>query len=313
MQRNTISGEPGFAPPGAEAIKLDVLDQVNASPSDIPPLGWWQIVKRTVFQIGNNELLSQAAAVTFYGLLGIFPALTAMVSLYGLLADPQVIAGHLDALSGVIPGGGMDIIADQVKHLVQSPPSKLGIGALIGLATAIWSANQGSKAFFSALNVVYGEKERRSFVMLTAQSLAFTVGAMIFIVLALLAVIGIPILLSVIGLNEDSNSFLIVVRWPLILVVTGFFLACLYRFGPSRVQPKWRWVTWGSVLAASTWICLSAGFSWYVEHFGNYNKTYGSLGAVIGFMTWIWLSATVMLIGAQLNAEIEMQHIRSRI
>jgi membrane protein len=312
-QRNKTSSEPAFAPHVAQAIRPDVLDQNTASPADIPPRGWWQIIKRTVFQIGNNELMSQAAAVTFYGLLGIFPAVTAMVSLYGLLADPQVIADHLNALAGVIPGGGMDIISDQVKHLVQSPPGKLGVGALIGLATAIWSANQGSKAFFSALNAVYGEKERRSFIMLTAQSLAFTVGAMIFILLALLVVIGIPVILSFVGLKQDTNQFLVLARWPLILVVTGFFLACLYRFGPSRAKPKWRWVTWGSVLAALAWLGLSAGFSWYVEHFGNYNKTYGSLGAVIGFMTWIWLSATVMLIGAQLNAEMEVQRRRSGI
>jgi membrane protein len=183
---------------------------------------------------------------------------------------------------------------------------------LIGLATAIWSANQGSKAFFSALNVVYGEKERRSFIMLTVQSRAFTIGAMIFLLLALLAVIGLPIILSFLGLTDDTNQLLVLARWPLILLVTGFFLACLYRFGPSRVKPKWRWVTWGSFFAALAWVGLSAGFSWYVEHFGNYNKTYGSLGAVIGFMTWIWLSATVMLIGAQLNAETEAQRTGRR-
>jgi membrane protein len=310
-QRNKSSLEPASALSGASSIKPGVLPQEAASPADIPPKGWWLIIKRTAVQASENDLLSQAAAVTFYGLLGIFPAVTAMVSLYGLLADPQAIADHLDALSGIIPGGGMDIIEDQVKHLVDSPPAKLGVGALIGLATAIWSANQGSKAFFSALNVVYGEKERRSFIVLTAQSLAFTVGAMIFILLALLAVIGIPIILSFIGLTSDTTELLALTRWPLILVVTVFFLACLYRFGPSRAKPKWRWVTWGSVLSALAWVGLSAGFSWYVEHFGNYNKTYGSLGAAIGFMTWIWLSTTVMLIGAQLNAETEAQGKRT--
>ena len=173
--------------------------------------------------------------------------------------------------------------------------------------TALWSANQGSKALFSALNVAYGQKERRSFSILTSASLAFTVGAVVFILLAIGAVVVLRLALQFIGLTQGADTLLRVIRWPAILVVNALFLACLYRFGPSRTKPQWRWVTWGSAFAAVAWIILSGGFSWYVEHFGSYNKTYGSLGAAVGFMTWIWLSTTVMLVGAQLNAEAEHQ------
>jgi membrane protein len=303
----------GFNSPeiaGKHEATLDALRKENGSPAEISARGWWQILKRTFLTISDNELMSEAASVTFYVLLSLFPALAAMVSLYGLVADPKMIADHLDALANVIPSGGMDIISDQVKRLTENPSRKLGVGAAIGLATAIWSANQGSKALFSALNVVYGEKERRGFIKLTIQSLTFTMGALIFVLFALLALIVLPLVMGYLGLTANSDRLFAIARWPAIVVVTSFFLACLYRFGPSHIRPKWKWVTWGGAFAAVTWVALSGGFSWYVEHFGSYNKTYGSLGAIIGFMTWIWLSTTVILVGAQLNVEAEREKAR---
>ena len=277
------------------------------APTKIPPRGWFQIFKRTALQVGANELLAQAAGVTFYGLLSIFPAIAATVSLYGLVADPSTISEHLDTLAGVIPGGGMDIITDQVRRLTQNPSSALSFGAIVGVLTALWSANAGSKALFSALNAVYEEKEKRNFFVLTAASLAFTVGAVAFLVVALGVMVVLPLVLDLVGLKTAFTTVLQIARWPAIVVTIAIFLACLYRFGPSRAEPRWRWVTWGSAVASIGWIALSGGFSWYVGHFGSYNKTYGSLGAAVGFMTWIWLSTTVVLVGAQLNAEIENQ------
>lgn len=284
--------------------------QIADSPAAIPPRGWRDILKRTFTKISENNLLSQAAGVTFYALLAIFPAIAALVSLYGLIADPKTISDHLDTLAGFVPGGGMDLIKDQVTRLTANSSSSLGFGFALGLLTAIWSANQGSKALFSALNAVHAEKEKRGFIRLTLVTLAFTAGALIFLLLSLGVVVVLPVVLNFFGFGGDADLLLRIARWPAILVVVGVFLACLYRFGPSRQEPKWRWVSPGSASAAVAWLVLSVGFSWYVAHFGSYNKTYGSLGAAVGFMTWIWLSTTVMLIGAQINAEAEHQTFR---
>jgi membrane protein len=290
-----------------QSLLPDASGQGASAPSEIPTRGWLEIVQRTIGKISDKELLSAAAGVTFYGLLAIFPALTALVSLYGLVADPKSISDHLDSITGLLPSGGMEIISAQLNQLTASSPGKLGIGAILGLGMALWSSNQGTKALLSALNNVYEEKEERGFIELTLRSLAFTAGAIVFALLVLLIVIVMPMLIGFFGLEGDVKHVLAIARWPLILLSASFFLACLYRFGPSRVMPQWRWVTWGSAFATIIWIALSMGFSWYVEHFGSYNKTYGSLGAIIGFMTWIWLSTAVILIGAQLTAEAERQ------
>ncbi len=278
-----------------------------ATPADIPARGWWDILKRTAQKFGENELLAEAASVTFFALLSIFPAIAALISLYGLVADPRTITEHLDTAAGFLPGGGLDIIREQVKRLTENPASSLGFGVILGIATALWSANQGSKAVFSALNNVYEEKEERGFIKLTAVTLGFTAAALVFLILLLTAVVVIPLVLDFVGLKSSTDLLVRVGRWPAVLVLLTLFLAALYRIGPSRNPAKWRWITWGSAFAAVAWVVLSLGFSWYVSHFGNYNKTYGSLGAVVGFMTWIWLSTTVILLGAQLNAEMEVQ------
>ena len=271
---------------------------------------WSAIVRRTAMQSLNHGLLAAAAGVTFYGLLALFPALTALVSLYGLMADPRAITDHLNGMAGIVPGGGLDIIGSELGRLTAKAPGKLGTGAVLGLAMALWSANQGTTALFSALNTVYGEKEKRGYVALTAQSLAFTAGSIIFLIAALAAVVLLPILFNVAGLATGSADILDLGRWPIILLLAALFMAFLYRFGPSRGERRCRWVTPGSIFASLAWLGLSVLFSWYVGHFGSYDRTYGSLGAVIGFMTWIWLSTSVMLIGAQLNAEVENEECR---
>ena len=291
------SGRTAAGKPGADAD----------APQKIPPAGWYEIAKRTAGKFSENELMSEAAAVTFFALLSLFPAVTAIVSIFGLFADPAAIRDHLADVGGIIPSGGMEIIEDQVKRLTQTPSSGLSAGAAVGVLTALWSANQGSKAMLSALNDVYGERESRGFVRLTATSLAFTLGGVLGLLLALGAVLVIPLFFGALGLDGPFQVAVGILRWPLIAVLIVGALAVLYRFGPSRNLAKWRWVTWGGAIAAIGWLALSIGFSWYVEHFGSYNKTYGSLGAIVGFMTWIWLSATVFLLGAQINAEMETQ------
>jgi membrane protein len=277
-------------------------------PSDIPVPGWRDIVLCVYYGISDDRILANAAAVTFYALLALFPAIAALVSIYGLFADPASIEQHLNSTSGVLPGGAIDVIRDQLARLTAQPRRTLGVSFVIGLLISLWSANGGIKALFDALNVVYEEREERSFIRLNAVSLAFTVAMVLFLIIAIAAIVALPVALNY--LPGSIGNILDIVRWPAVLVIVAFALACIYRYGSSRTEPRWRWISWGSAFAAVAWLGLSGLFSWYTGNFGSFNKTYGSLGAVIGFMTWMWLSIAVILIGAKLNAETEHQTAR---
>jgi membrane protein len=249
-----------------------------------------------------------SGGVTFFVLLALFPGLAGLISLYGLFADSTTIAQHLNSLDGILPEGGMQILRDQLQQLTSQPPQKLGFATLASLAISLWSANGGIKAMFEGLNAVYEENEKRSFMKLNAISLALTLAAVVFVIASLLTITVVPKLLSFLdlpGVSEIVNF----ARWPVLLVVASLMIAVVYRFGPSREQPQWRWISPGSIFAAVTWIAASLLFSWYTAHFGSYNKTYGSLGAAVGFMTWIWISTMVILIGAKINAELEHQTV----
>ncbi|MCC0807464.1 YihY/virulence factor BrkB family protein [Methylobacterium sp. W2] len=277
-----------------------------AKPSEIPAKGWKDIGLRVFHDVGENNLVSVAAGVTFYVLLAIFPAIAALVSCYGLVADVVTINDHLRTLQGVIPSGALDIIGEQVKRIAEKGDTTLGITFFTGLGLSIWSANGGMKAVFQALNIVYEERETRNFFWLNLRSLGFTAGALLFIVLALAGIVVVPAVINVVGLSAEA-WYISLLRWPVLLLAVLAGLALLYRYGPSRDAPRWRWVTWGSAIAGVLWLAGSLGFSWYVSNFGKYNETYGSLGAVVGFMTWIWISTTIVLLGAEINAEMEHQ------
>jgi membrane protein len=286
----------------------DARGRSAMSPSEIPVRGWKDILLRIYEGISEDRILANAAAVTFYTLLALFPGIAALVSIYGLFADPGSIATLLDAVSGILPGGAVDVIRDQLTRLTSEGSTSLGVSFIIGLLISLWSANGGIKALFDALNAVYEEKEKRSFIRLNATSMVFTIGMIAFLLIALVGVVALPVALNY--LPSFLGSVLNIARWPVLLVLVAFGLSLIYRYGPSRGEPRWRWVTWGSAFAAVVWLTASALFSWYAANFGSFNKTYGSLGAVIGFMTWIWLSVIVILIGAKLNAETEHQTAR---
>lgn len=277
------------------------------SPLQIPWRGWKDILWRTYQQIGEDRLLAVAAGVVFYGLLALFPAITAVVSLYGLFANAATINDHLAAAGGILPGGGVDIIHDQISRLTAKSGTKLGFGFVFGLGLALWSANAGMKAIMDALNVVYEEKEKRGFITLNVLSLVFTLAAILSVVLALAGVVALPLLLNHLGLGGATDALFRYARWPVLLLLVILGLALLYRFGPSRREPRWQWLSVGSVVAAVAWLGSSALLSWYLATYANYDATYGSLGAAIGLMMWMWVSSIVVLSGAQLNAEIEHQ------
>jgi membrane protein len=240
----------------------------------------------------------------------VFPGIAALVSIYGLFADPSTIVGHLDTISGFAPGGAIDVLRQQLTRLAAQGSTTLGVGFLVGLVISLWSANSGIKALFDALNAVYEEKEKRSFTKLNAVTLSFTIGITGFLLIALASVVALPVVLNYIPAAGVTGLLLKIARWPILLVFVAFGLTLIYRFGPSRTEPRWQWITWGSAFAAILWLVASALFSWYAANFGNFNKTYGSLGAIIGFMTWMWLSIIVVLVGAKLNAEVEHQTVR---
>jgi membrane protein len=277
------------------------------APWHIPWAGWKDILWRVYASVNDNRLLAVAAGVVFYSLLAIFPAIAAFVSLYGLIADASTIDSHLSLAAGIFPAGAVDILHEQIARLTAKSDAKLSLGFITGLAVALWSANAGMKAIIDALNVVYDEKEKRSFVKLNLLSLLFTLIAILSLMIALAAVVIAPMVFSAVGLSSLWSLAIVVLRWPLLLVLAAIALAAIYRYGPSRAEARWQWLSLGSGAAAIGWLITSALFSWYIAHFGAYNATYGSLGAAVGMMMWMWISAIVILLGGELNAEIEHQ------
>jgi len=279
-------------------------------PWQIPWAGWKDILWRSYQEVADDRLLAVAAGVVFYGLLAVFPAISALVSMYGLFADAATISEHLSLLAGILPQGGLDIIHEQITRITSKGNATLGFGFILSLVLALWSANAGMKAIIDALNTVYDEKEKRGFIKLNLTSLALTFGAMLSLLLAIGAVIVLPVLLNYIGLSGVSEMLLRVLRWPTLLALVLVGLAVIYRFGPSRTKARWEWLTVGSLFAAVTWLVASGLLSWYLANFADYNATYGSLGAAIGLMMWLWISSIVILFGAELNSEIEHQTAR---
>ena len=280
-------------------------DRSARTPSAVQAHGWKDIIVQTYKAISADRVFALAAGSTYYLLLSFFPAMAALIAVYGLFSDPHEIGRQIEALQGVIPGGALDVLTEELKRVTSQSNGTLSFALVAGVAIALWSANSGVKALFDALNQVYGEKEGRSFIKLNLVSLAFTAGSIVVLALAIAAVIALPIIIHTIGLPGEVAVIAQIGRWPLLLIVLTLALAVLYRFGPDRREPKWRWVSWGSAAAAVLWIIASIAFSWYAANFGSFNRTYGSLGAVVGFMVWIWLSMIVVLVGAELDRVME--------
>jgi membrane protein len=293
--------------PAPSSKATDDRGRLAESPTAVPRRGWWDILKRTYAEASDDRLLAVAAGVVFYLLLAIFPGIAAFVSLYGLFADPATVRDHIAGLATILPGGAVEIIGSELDRLSKREGATLGFGFVFGLALALWSANAGMKSIFDGLNVVYEETEKRSFIKLNLISLAFTVGGIAFLLAAIGAVVVLPGVLGLFGLSSAAEWLIALARWPAFFLVVIFALALLYRFGPSRANPQWKWVSPGAVVAAVLWVAGSAALSFYISRFANYAETYGSLGAAIGFMTWLWLTAVVILVGGELNAEAEHQ------
>jgi len=280
------------------------------TPAELPRRGWRDILFRVKDQISEDNLGHIAAGVAFYWLLALFPALGALISTYGLAADPSDVERQILQLAGMLPDYVRELLAEQLRAIVSGNPDALSFGVIAGFLFTLWSATKGVNALIVALNIAYDEEEKRGFFRLTFTALALTLGAVLFAALTLALVIALPAALAWIPLGAWAETVALALRWPLLGAALMLGLSTLYHFGPSRERPRWRWVSWGAAGVTAVWLVASIGFSYYVANFGNYNETYGSVGAVIFLLMWFWIGAYLVLIGAEVNAEMEHQTAR---
>lgn len=277
-----------------------------ATPGELPARGWRDILLRTKDELTKDNLSLVAAGVAFYSFVAFVPALAAVVSIYALVSDPAQVSEHIEALAQIVPAEVMPLLREQMERLVTGD-QQAGIGAIIGIAMALFASSKAIRGVIDGLNIAYDEEEKRGFFRLQATSLVLTLGAITGAVLAIGLVAVLPSLIGLLPLPGGAEQLVAWLRWP--VLVGGFMLALavVYRFGPSRDAPQWRWLSWGAGVATGLWVLGSIAFSLYVSTLGNYEKTYGSLGALVVFLLWLFLSAFVILLGAELNAEMERQ------
>ncbi|OYX71827.1 MAG: ribonuclease BN [Caulobacter sp. 32-67-35] len=275
-------------------------------PHHIPLLGWRDILWRTWREITVDRLPAVAGGVTFYTLLALFPAIGAFVSLYGLFADVAAVQKQLSEMSGVFPASVIQIVGEQMLRLASQEQAKLGAAFAVSLLLSVWSANASMQALFDGLNIAYDEDERRNIVTRTALTYVFTFCAVLYATAAAVILIATPVLLERARLSALIEIWA-PIRWMLVWLITAGAFAILYRFAPCRARARWRWVVLGSLLASAGWLVGSLAFSVYVSRVAHFDATYGPLGAVIAFMIWVWFSIMAVLVGAELNAEVEHQ------
>jgi len=266
--------------------------------------GTWQ-------RIRHDNLSALAAAAAFYVLLSIFPTLTALVSLYGLVADPVMAERQVAAMQGVLPPEALKLVAAWLQALVQGPTERFGIGLLISVVLASWSVWSATVMLMNAINICYGDEERRSFVRFNLEALALGAGLVLLGVAALTLLAAVPVLLDRLPVPGAWHAMISLLRWPILAGLAVVVLAIVYRYGRAQVLRTWKWFSWGATIATGLWLISSIVFSFYVSAVGSYDKTYGSLGAVIVLLLWFYMTAYVILIGAELNAEVE-RHVASQ-
>lgn len=277
------------------------------SPAEIPARGWLDILKRTFRRFSEDGILLVSAGVTFYGLLAIVPALAAFITLYGLFFDTAEIEQQARRISSILPEGAVSVVHDQIKRVASHTRGSLQTTFALSTVLSLWSALAAVRSMIKALNIAYDEEENRSFLGLNFVALLFTFGGMIYLTVVLAGLAVAPMVLDFVGLESSTGTLARLLRWPILVLLVLGAVSVLYRYGPSRKKPQWRWITWGSAATAIGWLIFSLLFAWYVANFRNYDETHGSLGAIVVFMIWMWLSTTIVILGAELNAEVEHQ------
>jgi membrane protein len=279
-------------------------------PSEIPPRGWFAILRRVKAEVKEDNVTLLAAGVAFYAMLAIFPAIIAVVTVYGMVADPNQVESQVSEFAKGLPSGADALLTEQLGNVVDAGRQALSIGLAISLLAVLWSASSGVQGLVKGLNLVYDEQETRGFLKLRGLSLLLTLGAILVTVVALALIAVFPGVVDGLGLGQAAELAASIARWVVLALLVLVALAVLYRFAPDRANPRWRWVSWGAVVALVLWLLGSVGFSWYVDNFGKYNQTYGALAAVIILLLWLFLSSFAVLFGAELDAEIERQTAR---
>ncbi|MBA2549547.1 MAG: YihY/virulence factor BrkB family protein [Nocardioidaceae bacterium] len=286
--------------PGAQADK----------PSQIPAKGWFQVARRAFAEMGRDHVTLIAGGVAYRWFLALFPGLIAAVMIYGLVTDPAQVQRQIASLAEGLPQSAQSLLTDQMTSIAQGSSSSLSIGLIVSLALALWSASAGMAGLVEAINIAYNEEEGRNFFVKRGLALLLTVGFIVFLAVSVALVAVVPIVLNQLGLGIVATIAAQVVRWVGLVLVMSVALALLYRVGPDRDAPKLSWVSQGAVTATVLWVIASVGFSFYVDNFGSYNETYGSLAGVIVLLLWLWITATVVLLGAEINSEAEGQTAR---
>jgi len=301
--RRDLSRLRGRAGPGKDGGAGREADD----PREISPRGWKDVLWRAWGQVSDQNLFLIAGGVTYAVLLALFPGLAALVSVYGLVFDAGQIERQVAALSGILPAQTQDLLIQELHSLVQASHGTLGLAAIVGFLLALWSTSRGMSGLITAVNIAYQEKEHRGFFKFNLITFGLTLGLLVggIMVIALVAVL--PAAVHLLAVGPATKWLLLIVQWPLLIILVMLGLAVLYRFAPDRDKPQWRWVSPGAISAAILWIVGSVGFTFYVANFNSYNRTYGSLGGVVILLTWLYLSALMLLFGAVINAQSERQ------
>jgi len=279
-------------------------------PEQIPAAGWWDIIVRVYKDVGRDNLSLVAGGLAMYAVLSVFPALAAAVSVYGLIFTPADVIRQMNGFAGILPPGVWDIFNSQLQDIARRESSTLTVGVVLGVVIALSSARSGMAALMQAANIAYQEREKRGFFRQVWTSVVFTLGGLLAFILMLFLGVAIPLLFKVFAASAWVQDTVEILRWVLLWAFAAVGLALTYRLAPAREHARWRWVTWGSVFAATLWIAGSILFAFYVGTFGSYAKTYGALGGVIVLFMWFYLSSYVVVLGAEINAEMERQTTR---
>jgi membrane protein len=274
--------------------------------SFIPSRGTlFEVAKNTMRRIGADNLTLVAAGVAFYAMTAIFPAIAALVSIYGVFADPRAVEAEIADLSRVLPQNSASLLTDAVRNFSGKSQSSLSVAFAVSVALALWGARSGVASLMTGLNIANETTEKRGFMWQQVVALALTVGTVLFAIAALAAIAVVPAILAFLPIGADLNTLVDLGRWPLLALLACLWLAVIYRFGPCREVARWRWITWGAAIATILWLFGSVVFSFYVSRFGSYDATYGSLAAPVILLLWFWLTALAVLISAEVDADLE--------
>src|ERR671920_875594 len=288
----------------------DAAGREAERPSEIPPRGWFAVLKRVKAEVKEDNVPLLAAGVAFYAMLAIFPAIIAVVTIYGMVADPAQVESQVGEFAKSLPSGADQLLTDQLRNVTGAGRQSLSIGLVVSLLAVLWSASSGVQGLVKGLNLVYDEQETRGFLKLRGLSLLLTLGAILVVVVAIALIAVFPAVVDDLALGKTGELAASIARWVVLALLVLVAVAVVYRYAPDRANPRWRWVSWGAVVALVLWLLGSIGFSWYVDNFGKYNQTYGALAGVIILLLWLFLSAFAVLLGAEFDAEIERQTAR---